>query len=674
MSGLEPVRLKDGGFPDLTGDRKVTQADILKGRGVEGFAEGGDPRFMSREGFFSMKDDPERLNARDITDFIFDPSDPLDYAAAGMAATGVGLPAAAAIKTANTGRKVLSGIGATLGATPLVREGIEFASNPIEYGKGIIELVASAPDAGGVISEIASSLAQYPKETVELIYETTRETAGYPVERANGGIMGMVDGGILPASAKTPGGKKKKAVMTVMDMMDEIAEKLPTKPKKKTKKEKEPSAEDRRIIEDAAKQREAEVIAQQARLERARANRSNQPTAPKPIKTESSQPIRPQTPVRTDAPEVGPPRPVPSQGANVNKAADDAFKGSGTGAPGRAQRLLEGSGRILGKGGKLLRNVGLYGLAGFGGAEIARRMFGSDDKEDNVTTIPEPGGSTIANVSTGSNTNALLPENDPGQQNPNTLPKPGTTTTTTKTSSLTKTVGSGSPSPSPAPSPSPSGDKFDPKDIASSDKFAEIIKYNLITDKGFNVDDKGNFVGQKPTFIDYLKTLPSSYMDKVGRDEDYAKKMMAGFLNMMRPVEGYVPINPAVAFGDAYFAEESRQADMESAMAKTLRFLDKNPEQKEAYMKTLRASSGIDPYKDIDPKKNREAFDDLFLNKLRDYRITTDSQASADDFYLYDPVEGEAFTSTSLLSYQNSNPALVPVIVSRLQLLKRNPG
>ena len=45
MSGLEPVRLKDGGFPDLTGDGKVTQADILKGRGVEGFAEGGDPRF-----------------------------------------------------------------------------------------------------------------------------------------------------------------------------------------------------------------------------------------------------------------------------------------------------------------------------------------------------------------------------------------------------------------------------------------------------------------------------------------------------------------------------------------------------------------------------------------------------------------------------------------------------
>ena len=32
---------KDGGFPDLTGDNKVTKADILKGRGVPGFSRGG---------------------------------------------------------------------------------------------------------------------------------------------------------------------------------------------------------------------------------------------------------------------------------------------------------------------------------------------------------------------------------------------------------------------------------------------------------------------------------------------------------------------------------------------------------------------------------------------------------------------------------------------------------
>ena len=46
-SGLEgaemrKMRMKDGGkMPDLTGDGKVTRADVLKGRGVKGFAMGG---------------------------------------------------------------------------------------------------------------------------------------------------------------------------------------------------------------------------------------------------------------------------------------------------------------------------------------------------------------------------------------------------------------------------------------------------------------------------------------------------------------------------------------------------------------------------------------------------------------------------------------------------------
>ena len=36
-------KMKEGGaaFPDLTGDGKVTRADILKGRGVKGFKGGG---------------------------------------------------------------------------------------------------------------------------------------------------------------------------------------------------------------------------------------------------------------------------------------------------------------------------------------------------------------------------------------------------------------------------------------------------------------------------------------------------------------------------------------------------------------------------------------------------------------------------------------------------------
>lgn len=35
-----------GDFPDLNKDGKVTQADVLKGRGVEGFMRGGQVKMM----------------------------------------------------------------------------------------------------------------------------------------------------------------------------------------------------------------------------------------------------------------------------------------------------------------------------------------------------------------------------------------------------------------------------------------------------------------------------------------------------------------------------------------------------------------------------------------------------------------------------------------------------
>jgi hypothetical protein len=43
MAGKVVEKMKKGGaaFPDLTGDGKVTKKDILRGRGVKGFKEGG---------------------------------------------------------------------------------------------------------------------------------------------------------------------------------------------------------------------------------------------------------------------------------------------------------------------------------------------------------------------------------------------------------------------------------------------------------------------------------------------------------------------------------------------------------------------------------------------------------------------------------------------------------
>ena len=41
-SGIARAGFKDGSFPDLTGDGKVTRADVLKGRGV--FKKGGQTK------------------------------------------------------------------------------------------------------------------------------------------------------------------------------------------------------------------------------------------------------------------------------------------------------------------------------------------------------------------------------------------------------------------------------------------------------------------------------------------------------------------------------------------------------------------------------------------------------------------------------------------------------
>ena len=90
MSGLEPMNMKKGGFPDLTGDGKVTQADILKGRGVEGFAEGGGI-----------------MKSQFVKDYIVDVEDPLDIALLSLYALGpVGAAANKAIKVARTAKKV----------------------------------------------------------------------------------------------------------------------------------------------------------------------------------------------------------------------------------------------------------------------------------------------------------------------------------------------------------------------------------------------------------------------------------------------------------------------------------------------------------------------------------------------------------------------------------------
>ena len=100
-SGLQPVRLKDGGFPDLSGDGQVTQKDILIGKGVIKKRNGGIAAFA--EG--GEADSETKLIGKG--GILFDPSKPTDYLLAipgGGAILGLGkmaTKAPAIIKAAN---------------------------------------------------------------------------------------------------------------------------------------------------------------------------------------------------------------------------------------------------------------------------------------------------------------------------------------------------------------------------------------------------------------------------------------------------------------------------------------------------------------------------------------------------------------------------------------------
>ena len=94
-----------------------------------------------------------------------------------------------------------------------------------------------------------------------------------------------------------------------------------------------------------------------------------------------------------------------------------------------------------------------------------------------------------------------------------------------------------------------------------------------------------------PVFFDYVKAFPSSYMEKVDRDPEFAKQMMAGFLAMMKPVAGPVPVNPFVAFGEAAMAEGVRQEGEIPDQLKLIETISQDPELLKAYKRFQREST-----------------------------------------------------------------------------------
>ena len=91
-----------------------------------------------------------------------------------------------------------------------------------------------------------------------------------------------------------------------------------------------------------------------------------------------------------------------------------------------------------------------------------------------------------------------------------------------------------------------------PPEEESSDKLGDILREKTMA--------IANEAGRAtPVFFDYVKAFPSSYQEKISKDPEFAKQMMAGFLAMMQPSEGFVPRNAISDFGQAAMAEGERQ-------------------------------------------------------------------------------------------------------------------
>ena len=193
---------------------------------------------------------------------------------------------------------------------------------------------------------------------------------------------------------------------------------------------------------------------------------------------------------------------------------------------------------------------------------------------------------------------------------------------------------------------------------ANPSEWNQIMKNRLVTDQGFQLDDKGDFV-DKPKFRNYLRSLPKAYLDKTNRDPDFAKKMMAGFLNMMKPVEGFVPINPVVAFGEGYLGEETRQADMLPADAKMLQFLQTNPELYQRYLESESAKAGV-LLSDAKQQEADRIFNSLLGNLSIKYGVPLDNIGDYKVIYT-DPASGRTMEidSTVLLSMGDQSVKIV---------------
>jgi len=108
----------------------------------------------------------------------------------------------------------------------------------------------------------------------------------------------------------------------------------------------------------------------------------------------------------------------------------------------------------------------------------------------------------------------------------------------------------------------------------------------------------------EPTFVDYVTSFPASYTDKLGKDPEFAKQMMAGFVAMMTPTEGIVERSGVADFAGGVMAEQARQEGEVPDQIKLMQALSKDPELLDTYKKF---SKSTQPYDALTEQKNRES-------------------------------------------------------------------
>jgi hypothetical protein len=185
-----------------TGGIMAGVAPMYEGIGPMKLRGGGDPGVLS-DFTLSLTQDDDKFNLRDITDFFFDPSDPLDYATLGLLAFPPAFAAARLAKMGVGAKKAAEQVSKMQAAKDAaIKQGIPL-STTFEVGRAAPEVIAMATEEGEEDPGLAqiSAVVSQPEEEITV----------------EGGIEALLPKSILEArEAKSPtfmrGGEEKAAV------------------------------------------------------------------------------------------------------------------------------------------------------------------------------------------------------------------------------------------------------------------------------------------------------------------------------------------------------------------------------------------------------------------------------------------------------------------------------